>query len=139
MHCWFLLFSLFIVPLCISVLFLGSAGSYSIWDLNLSDRCGPEHAVSMPVTAIKFSPDGKFLAYATGYDWETVSSSSCFIPSTAYSPDFSFRVPRPCLFRSVARNSFFMSYSRLNSLFQGNQLKNESVIPQTSFIQRFII
>ncbi|KAH7816022.1 putative polyA+ RNA export [Monocercomonoides exilis] len=51
----------------------GSDGTYTIWNVDLEVRCGySQHDVKypLPVTSLNFSPDGRFLAFAIGYDWE---------------------------------------------------------------------
>ncbi|KAA6353311.1 MAG: hypothetical protein EZS28_051161, partial [Streblomastix strix] len=39
------------------------------WDLRKGDKCGQDVKYNLPITACAFSPDGKFLAHAIGYDW----------------------------------------------------------------------
>lgn len=48
----------------------GSACSYSLWDVVKSKRLGTNYNFDLPVTAVKFSPDGRFLASAQGHTWE---------------------------------------------------------------------
>ncbi|KAA6316795.1 MAG: putative Rae1, nuclear pore complex component, partial [Streblomastix strix] len=50
----------------------GGDGIYSIWDLRKGDKCGQDVKYNLPITACAFSPDGKFLAHAIGYDWSRV-------------------------------------------------------------------
>jgi mRNA export factor len=47
----------------------GGDGSWSVWDKNSMSRPYEKAALGLPVTAIKWSPDGSMLAYAMGNDW----------------------------------------------------------------------
>lgn len=50
----------------------GGDGTYSIWDLFASDRCKESVRYSLAITDVCFSPDGKYLSFSLGYDWEKV-------------------------------------------------------------------
>lgn len=47
----------------------GGDGSWSVWDKNTMTRPYEKTGLGLPVTAVKFSPDGTMMAYAMGNDW----------------------------------------------------------------------
>ncbi|KAK2958754.1 putative mRNA export factor GLE2 [Blattamonas nauphoetae] len=49
----------------------GGDCTYSIWDMANRKLCRKSQLFQHPITALSFSPDNKFLAFAAGPDWET--------------------------------------------------------------------
>lgn len=47
----------------------GGDGNYFIWDKDKRKRLKSTEGCDAPVTACRMSPNGKFAAYAFGYDW----------------------------------------------------------------------
>jgi len=47
----------------------GGEGNVYFWDSFRKDKIGQINCNNVPVTKAKLSPDGQYLAYATGYDW----------------------------------------------------------------------
>jgi len=47
----------------------GGDGSVYFWDIPLRGKIANISCPATPITAAKFSPNGKFLAYGIGYDW----------------------------------------------------------------------
>ncbi len=47
----------------------GGDGSWSVWDKDKMSRPHEHSPLGLPVTALRFSPDGGVLAYALGQDW----------------------------------------------------------------------
>jgi len=59
----------------------GGDGSWSVWDKNKMSRPHEQSGLGLPVTAVKWSPNGLVLAYALGNDWaKGVQSSKAQIP-----------------------------------------------------------
>ena len=47
----------------------GGEGKMIFWDLMHKNKAKEFNFASQPVTKIRVSPDGAFIAYALGYDW----------------------------------------------------------------------